>query len=87
MNVMVLEHQQTMGGLMFSPRPSMQWGLSPQIAVVPPKTYHSPAMMFGVAKQQQARVHQIDNYTVFIDQAIGAGSSSIVYRAKDSRTG
>jgi serine/threonine-protein kinase ULK/ATG1 len=44
-------------------------------------------MMFGVAKQQQARVHQIDNYTVFIDQAIGAGSSSIVYRAKDSRTG
>jgi len=81
-----LEHQQTMGGLMFPPRPSMQWGLSPQVTVVSPKTYHTP-MMFGVAKQQQARVRQIDNYTVFIDQAIGAGSSSIVYRAKDSRTG
>jgi hypothetical protein len=87
MNVMVLEHQQMMGGLMVSPRPSMQWALSPQVAVVSPKTYHAPTMMFGMGKQQQPRVCQMDHYTIFLDQAVGAGSSSVVYRAKDTRTG
>jgi hypothetical protein len=87
MNVMVLEHQQMMGGLMYPPIPSRQWTISPQFAIVSPKAYHCPAKMLGMPKQQHPRVQQIDHYTIFLDKAVGTGSSSVVYRAKDTRTG
>jgi len=72
-----------LGGFMVGQRPSVQW-LQPQI-VVPQVAYHQQQMMFGANRHSRSK--QLDHYSIFLDQPVGAGSFSVVYRSKDNRNG
>lgn len=82
MNVMLLE-QVPMSAQLMGMRPSLQW-VQPQL-MMPQASFMPPQIMMGVNRLHHHK--QLDNYTILLDQPVGTGSFSVVYRAKDNRNG